>query len=267
MFEDQVGALTPPVIPAYVFAEPLGALFDDTTYIKGKAYVMSENEVTADAGIALVSFLEDPRSFVSLDTTIVLAGNTSTDGEMAEIVTEVPYAGTEITLDSIETGVVNARCGIRGQQQGACNATIKVYEADCANAYSDPAEVIANCPLLVQKSEADSTDDRYAYYNITQVPFGEHLYIVAESRDLTDELGLPILSSHPNVQEGGNANLVMAVKVDGSKQGMKTGKQTGSELWVYEPTSILWDGVTEYYPFVFESDSHFISSPEIYISN
>ena len=48
----------------------------------------------------------------------------------------------------------------------------------------------------------------------------------------------------------------MAVKVDGSKQGMKTGKQTGSELWVYEPTSILWDGVTEYYPFVFESDSN-----------
>jgi hypothetical protein len=42
---------------------------------------------------------------------------------------------------------------------------------------------------------------------------------------------------------------------DSSTVGGNSTKKTGSELWIYEPVSVLWDSTQAYYPFVFESDA------------
>ena len=246
--------------------------------VDGRAYVATRNTGSTDYDDAFKVALDvsgvvgDTQKITDYFDTIstTLQENKSSTGEAAKVVvtndpnTTALQVAIEKVLDNVETGVLNARCGVRGQIQGACDATVKVYDGDCAATLpkNDPEYIMEQCPLLVQKSESDSTDARFAYYRIEQVPYDKELYVIAESHDLTDELGYAILSNHPNIRPvteaypETSANLIMTVKVDDTKQGMKTSKETGSELWIYEPTSVLWDGVTEYYPFVFESDSN-----------
>lgn len=76
-----------------------------------------------------------------------------------------------------------------------------------------------------------------------------------------DDLG-DSLRSYKNSSTEVVANDIAQVKLgfkrrDASNVGisMASNKFKGSELWVFEPAEIIWDGTTEVYPFIFESDS------------
>ncbi len=52
------------------------------------------------------------------------------------------------------------------------------------------------------------------------------------------------------------SRLVSIVVGDKGPSRTKSTKYTGSELWVYEPDYVIWDGTSELYPFVYESEGN-----------
>ncbi len=79
------------------------------------------------------------------------------------------------------------------------------------------------------------------------------------------DIGLVDNSSSPKM-----ARLAFLRGPDGKTSPGKSSKKSGSELWIYEPQYVVWEGTEEYYPFVFESGQNWsvdvcLEPPEGYV--
>jgi hypothetical protein len=91
--------------------------------------------------------------------------------------------------------------------------------------------------------EAVDQDD---YLILGHYPDGKsfsYLAIQVRSKDRRWELDRPIIEQ-----------LVAFERADGDRIACRIFRFTGSELLIYEPEFVEWDGSEEYYPFVFESE-------------
>jgi len=146
--------------------------------------------------------------------------------------------------------------GKKPHQQPLEGALCQAYDTGdtCVSAYHPDAKAIAEnctqvsscitgpegtCLMGVPESnyfvltQMDAFKDRYPGHNIGYVG----------SNESPKQARLAFLLSPPT-----------ANNVNGAAKPAKSTKKKGSELWIYEPQYVLWNGTEEYYPFLFESD-------------
>ena len=95
-------------------------------------------------------------------------------------------------------------------------------------------------------------------------------YRMIATHDLFPDM-LALNSNVASVNENAFAkkNYMFINSPDGQKNAAKGTKKSGSELWIFEPTFVMWDDIEAYYPFVFLSDSNWdidvcVQAPEGY---
>jgi hypothetical protein len=184
--------------------------------------------------------------------------------------------GTYETVDAGETVVISptnivakvtsnlVQAGGATGQQPLAGALVKVYDKSdsCVATYAPQAEAVNdNCTAYSTcttgaDGECQAAVDPGNYFVLTTEP---------------NHIGMLPSHSVGYVDYGTSkkARLAFLQAPDGTKSPGKTSKHTGSELWVYQPDYIIWDGTEEYYPFVFESDSDWtvdvcVTAPEGY---
>jgi hypothetical protein len=132
-------------------------------------------------------------------------------------------------------------------QQPLGGVTGKVFEKFCSDNYPDPVDVNANC--FVKRSCI--TDAVTGECTLQGLPAGD-FFVLAESMTYAGKYPSHVVGGLQDDQTK-FARLAFLNAPDGKTSPGRTKVQTGSELWIYEPAYVVWDGTEEYYPFVFES--------------
>jgi hypothetical protein len=132
----------------------------------------------------------------------------------------------------------------------------------CAAGYQqDPIYINSTCtPDYTCVTAADGKCD------IANVLAGDYVTLAAHTSYPN------MYPSHPmgvTANEKTQVNLMYIINPNNDKAPGKSTKKTGSALWIYEPEYVVWDGVEEFYPFIFESDSNWevnvcVEAPEGY---
>ncbi|MFC1734411.1 hypothetical protein ACFL6I_29255, partial [candidate division KSB1 bacterium] len=143
-------------------------------------------------------------------------------------------------------------------------AVVHAYDMPCATTYGNDYEsTVANCtPANTCVTNADGKCTVF-------LNPADYRMIV------TSDLFPGLLANNKNVaaveaDTFAKKNYMFINSPGDQKNPGKGSKHSGSELWVFEPAYVVWDGTEEYYPFVFISDSEWeidvcVEAPEGYV--
>ncbi|MFC1600018.1 right-handed parallel beta-helix repeat-containing protein [Patescibacteria group bacterium] len=152
----------------------------------------------------------------------------------------------------------------------ATGVRVSAMDASCTSNYSgwDIRGMIDNCSVD-SSTTVVSTDDKWAEYELS-VPTGMAIMQAVEDLENTNSYGEYLLAKgEVNYLEPLYTDLTELQPLVVTQHNMKSKGHRGSNLWVFEPLEVIWEGTTEIYPFVFESDSDWtvdvcVSVPEGY---
>ncbi|MBW2999272.1 hypothetical protein KY339_01250 [Candidatus Woesearchaeota archaeon] len=143
--------------------------------------------------------------------------------------------------------------GVPGQQPLA-DATVMAFDknhACVAMYFPDATGVADNCDPVSTCTTGDDASGSHGECTIDCLTPGDYFVVV-------DSLAHP--GKHPSHVVGGLADyetrfarFAFLKDPTGKVSPGKSFKQSGSELWIYEPDYVVWSGTEEYYPFVFET--------------
>jgi hypothetical protein len=196
------------------------------------------------------------------DPNVGTGGVTCTDCTATGSGTDIAVEGDDSLVSSDTLPVVPAECtgtaainakvtsnditpGAPPGQQLLDGAHVKVFDKVCADAYPDPVDVLANCPVVGSCMTVGGV------CTVDCLTAGQYFALVEHQNHI---------GKYPSHSVGAIADyqtkfarFAFLTAPDGQTSPGKTRVQTGSELWIYEPSYVVWDGTEEYYPFVFES--------------
>jgi hypothetical protein len=235
--------------------------------LAGATYAGNATLNTADQTIELILAGPDSTQVANSGTVDVVVEDAS-----GQPVTLAPGESVELYAGAVGNilAKVTSNVVINGEgatsQTALSGATVIAYDkADsCVAANTPDADAVydAGCPQA-----GSCVTDASGECHIV-VPANSEYFVLT-----TEPNHIDMLPSHSigmvEVDQTKKARLAFLQDIVGKKTPGKSTKKTGSELWIFEPSYVVWDDTTEYYPFVFESDSNWevdvcVEAPEGY---
>lgn len=213
-------------------------------YVETKAaiYVVNAEAGDPDAGTGSVTC--DGCSATGEGTDIAVEGDDTYVTSDTLPVVPAECTGTAAINAKVTSNDVQAN-GVPGQQPLA-GARVKVFDKVCADSYQDAEDVLNNCDVV--SSCLTGADGTCTAKCLT----AGHYFALVEHLNYAGKYPSHSVGYVGEFQTK-FARFAFLKAPDGKTKPGKTKVQTGSELWIYEPDYVVWDGTEEYYPFVFES--------------